>query len=77
MVFTGSYLRVNTPRTIDGATPLLVDGVLQYKEDFLPLSARQFLEEQNKNLPEILRKKIEVVKPNEAQKEPQTKKIKL
>lgn len=61
MVFQGKYLRVLTPRTIDGTTPLLFDGMLQYKEDFLPFSAKLFLERQNKDLPEILRKKIEVI----------------
>lgn len=32
-----------------------------YRETFLPLSARKELENQNKKLPEHLRKKIEVV----------------
>ena len=61
MVFQGNYLRVLSPRTVDGVTPLLTDGVLQYKEEFLPLSAKPFLEIQNKELPEILRKKIILV----------------
>jgi len=61
MVFEGKHLRVLSPRTIDGVTPLLVNDTLQYKEEFLPLSAKPFLERQNKDLPEILRKKIEVI----------------
>lgn len=61
MVFQGKHLRVLSPRTIDGTTPLLVNGMLQYKEEFLPISAKPFLERQNKDLPEILRKKIEVI----------------
>lgn len=62
MVFQGTHLRVLTPRTVDGVTPVLLDGVLQYKEEFLPLSAKPFLETHNKDLPEILRKKIQVIK---------------
>ena len=61
MVFQGKYLRVLSPRTVDGTTPLLVNGMLQYKEEFLPISAKPFLERQNKDLPEILRKKIEII----------------
>lgn len=61
MVFQGNYLRVLSPRTVDGVTPLLTDGTLQYKEQFLPLSAKPFLDLQNKDLPEILRKKIQVI----------------
>jgi hypothetical protein len=62
MVFKGNYLRVSTPRTTDGVTPQMEDGRLVYKEDFLPLSALKDLNEQNLKLPEILKKKIEVVK---------------
>lgn len=65
MVFNGNYLRVSTPRTTDGVTPQMVDGRLVYKEDFLPLSALKDLNEQNLKLPEILKKKIEVVKNDE------------
>lgn len=61
MVFQGNHLRVLSPRTVDGVTPLLADGVLQYKEEFLPLSAKPFLEIQNRDLPEILRKKIIII----------------
>lgn len=66
MVFQGNYLRVSTPRTLDGVTPLLKDEKLQYKEDFLPLSAKPFLEAQNKDLPDILKKKIEIVRTDDA-----------
>jgi len=72
MVFQGNYLRVTSLRTVDGTTPLIIDGELQYKEDFLPLSAKQFIETQNKDLPEILRKRIEVVKGDQPAKESKT-----
>lgn len=65
MVFKGNYLRVSTPRTTDGVTPLMENDRLVYKEDFLPLSALKDLNEQNLKLPEILKKKIEVVKNDE------------
>lgn len=69
MVFQGNYLRVYTLKTVDGTTPALVDGQLSYKEEFLPLSARPFLERQNKDLPEILKKKIELVTSEQPVKE--------
>lgn len=59
--FKGNYLRVLTPRTIDGVTPRMDGDRLIFKEDHLPMSAKPFLEEQNKNLPEILKKRIEIV----------------
>lgn len=63
MNFKGNYLRVLTPRTTDGVTPQMgEDGRLVYKEDFLPLTSRPFIEKQNEKLPDILKKKIEVVK---------------
>jgi hypothetical protein len=65
MVFKGNYLRVSTPRTTDGVTPLMQNDRLVYKEDFLPLSAEEHLRKQNEKLPEILKKKIEVVKNDE------------
>lgn len=65
MVFKGNYLRVSTPRTTDGVTPQMKDDKLVYKEDFLPLSALKDLNEQNLKLPEILKKKIEVVRNDE------------
>lgn len=74
MVFQGNYLRVLTPRTVDGITPQMVNDRLVYKEEFLPLSARPYLELQNKDLPEILRKKIEEVKSGEPVKENKSKK---
>ena len=66
MQFRGSYLRVLTPRTSDGITPLLVNGSLVYKEDFLALSAKKYMEEQNSHLPDILKKKIEVIGSQES-----------
>lgn len=59
--FKGAYLRVETPRTIDGTVPLMIDGVQQYKESHLPLSARKALERRNEKIAPFLRHKIEVV----------------
>lgn len=61
MYFTGNYLRVLTPRTTDGNTPLLVDGQQQYKETALPVTARKKLDARNKQLPSHLRHIIEEV----------------
>lgn len=61
MYFTGNYLRVLTPRTTDGNTPLLVGGVQQYKETALPFSAKKKLESRNRQLPGHLRHIIEEV----------------
>lgn len=63
--FKGSYLRVLSPRTTDGITPQMQNDRLVYKEDFLPLSAKSHLEKQNEVLPDILKKKIEVIKSDE------------
>jgi hypothetical protein len=65
-LFKGKYLRVSTPCTTDGASPKLdEEGKLEMKETFLPVSAKKDLELQNKILPEILRKKIEIVTDDE------------
>ena len=62
MLFKGSYLRVSSPITSNGTNIKLDEtGRAMYRETFLPLSARKELENQNKKLPEHLRKKIEVV----------------
>lgn len=61
MFFKGNYLRVLTPKTTDGVNLVLDNDTRVYKEDFLPLSARRDLELQNKYLPDVLKKKIEVV----------------
>lgn len=69
-LFKGSHLRVLTPETVDGRTPKMdEDGRIIYKEMPLPLSARRDLETQNKDLPDILKKKIEVVGSVETAKE--------
>lgn len=61
-LFKGNYLRVLTPCTTNGTSPMLdKKGQLVYKETLLPVSAKRDLEEQNKILPEILRKKIELI----------------
>lgn len=61
-MYNGPYLRVLTPRTTNGSNPLLNEqGVLQYKESHLPLSAQFHLDKINRATPQHLRKKIEVV----------------
>lgn len=58
----GSYLRVLSPKTINGVIPVIgEDGRVAFREDHLPLSAKRAMEAQNGFLPESLRKKIEVV----------------
>jgi hypothetical protein len=68
MITQGSYLRVLSPRTTNGNN-VVVDPqtrMVAYKEDHLPLSAKRYLELYNKNLPQHLRKIIEVVKGSTA-----------
>jgi hypothetical protein len=60
------HLRVVTPVTTNGVQPKLDDrGTQVYKETLLPLSAKKALMEQNNNLPNHLKKTIELVS-NEA-----------
>lgn len=60
--FTGSYLRILTPETINGVYPKMGhDGRQTFKETHLPLSARPAMERLNRKLPDALKKKIEVV----------------
>lgn len=56
-----AYLRVYTPKTSDGRTPKIVNGIQQFREDHLPLTARKHIERKNRKLPEVLQKKIEIV----------------
>ena len=61
-LFKGDYLRVLSPRTSDGANPIMDENDKRmWKETFMPVSARSHLELQNKYLPDILKKKIELV----------------
>ena len=46
----GAYLRVITPVTTNGTTPLLINGVQQTEETFLPLTAKKELEKKNRHL---------------------------
>src|SRR6186713_1919760 len=72
-MYNGPYLRVLTPRTTDGTSPLIgADDKVQYKEAHLPLSAKAALEDQNRKLPKYLQKRIEVVSGH---KEPAQPKI--
>lgn len=50
MYFKGKYLRVTTPVTTNGILPLIINGVPQYEETFLPLTAKKDLEKRNKHL---------------------------
>lgn len=67
MYFTSSYLRVVSPVTEDGNRPRIVNGQQVFKETALPLSAKKMLLEQNRNLPQHLRKIIEEVHNNDVQ----------
>lgn len=46
----GAYLRVTTPVTTNGTTPLLINGIQQTEETFLPLTAKKDLEKKNRHL---------------------------
>lgn len=48
--FKGKYLRVTTPVTTNGILPLIVNGVPQYEETHLPLTAQKELEKKNQHL---------------------------
>jgi hypothetical protein len=50
------------------------DGRLVYKETFLPTSSKRDLDLQNKYLPDILKKKIELVSEEQPTREVKTKK---
>lgn len=63
-MFKGDYLRVQTPITSDGVSPVVENDRIKYREDHLPLSARKMLESKNAKLPSGLRKKIEIVSNN-------------
>lgn len=59
--FKGDYLRVQTPITSDGVSPVVENDRIKYREDHLPITARKMLEQKNGRLPTGLRKKIELV----------------
>lgn len=61
LTFKGKYLRVTTPKTKDGNVPLIIDNVPQTKENYLPISAKSYLERENLKRPEHLRHIIEVI----------------
>lgn len=48
--FKGKYLRVTTPVTTNGTTPLLINGVQQTEETHLPVTAKKDLEKHNAHL---------------------------
>lgn len=50
MIFTGPYLRITTPRTTNGIIPKLSNGQQEFKETFLPLSAKKAIEGKNARL---------------------------
>lgn len=55
--FDGKYLKVLTPITIDGSTPLVDEetNMAQFKETHSPLSAKRYFDKQNEHLPRHLR----------------------
>ena len=59
----GSYLRVLTPKTVDGINLMYGpdNRTPQFSEAHLPLTARKHIERQNDNLPAQLKHIIEVV----------------
>lgn len=60
--FSGNYLRVLTPKTIDGNVPKTgPDGRVLYKESHLPMSALKHLERKNLKRPNHLKHVINVV----------------
>ena len=62
MYFKGTYLRVSKPRTSNGINPIVdADGKIEFKETFLPLTAKKKLEKINSKLPQHLRMKIETI----------------
>ena len=68
MFTQGPYLRVLSPRTTNGNNLLINErGMVEYKEDHLPYSAKRYIEQYNAKLPQHLRKKIEVVEGNTQQ----------
>lgn len=72
-LFKGSYLRVLTPCTTDGTSPMMdEDGRIVKKETFLPVSAKRDLDIQNKYLPDILKKTIQLVTEEQATKDTKT-----
>lgn len=61
-MFSNGTIRVLSPKTVDGNRPKIgADGRIEYKEEFLPITAKRPLERQNNRLPDHLKKKIEVV----------------
>lgn len=60
--FTGDYLRVLTPKTINGVVPMTgPDGRVVYKESHLPVTAKRHLEASNRKRSAHLKHKIELV----------------
>ena len=61
----GQYLRVTTPVTTNGTTPMIKDGRQITEETFLPLTAKKELEKKNRHLERTgsghLMMKIEIV----------------
>jgi hypothetical protein len=67
----GDHIRVVTPITVNGVIPKLDEhGMQAYKETFLPLTAKKFIEEQNLNLPNHLKKIIEIISDKDEQPAP-------
>lgn len=61
MLFGNTYLRVLTPITTNGVNPRISDGQVEYRETYLPYTAKRHLDELNMKLPDHLKKQIEVI----------------
>lgn len=60
--FGGKYLRVLTPKTTNGTTPMMDENDrLVFKETHLPMTAKKDLERQNETLSKELQHRITVV----------------
>ncbi len=62
-IYTGDYIRVLTPETIDGINLKIVNDRVVYRESHVALSdtAKRELELENKRRPPHLQHKIEIV----------------
>lgn len=62
LFFDQDYLRVTSVQTKDGVNPRYDEnGRIMYKESWLPVSAKKYIERRNEQLPDSLKMKIELV----------------
>lgn len=60
-LFSGNYLRVLTPETVDGITPRMENDKMCFTEQHLPVTARPFLEQENNKRSDVLKHRIELI----------------